>query len=87
MDDGKLSNRAIICIDMKSSFSASVSSVIQGLKLLKTKLAVVGDGKRSGSVVLAATPLLKKEGIKTESRLFNMPLLYGCDCVGLIKAK
>ena len=43
--------------------------------------------KRSGSVVLAATPLLKKEGIKTESRLFNMPLLYGCDCVGLIKAK
>ncbi|WP_373689636.1 hypothetical protein [Priestia megaterium] len=77
MDDGKLSNRVIICIDMKSSFFASVSSVIQGLKLLKTKLAVV----------LAATPLLKKEGIKTESRLFNMPLLYGCDCVGLIKAK
>ncbi|MFE3897198.1 MULTISPECIES: hypothetical protein [unclassified Priestia] len=40
---------------------------------LKTKLAVVGDIKRSGSVVLAATPLLKKEGIKTRSRLFDIP--------------
>ncbi|MEB2277325.1 hypothetical protein LAV82_25220 [Bacillus sp. ILBB4] len=74
MNDGKLSNRVIICIDIKSSFFASFSSVIRGLKSLKIKLAVVGDGKRSGSVVLAATPLLKKEGIKTESRLFNMPL-------------
>ncbi|MED4261668.1 damage repair protein, partial [Priestia aryabhattai] len=72
MDYGQLPNRVIICIDMKAFF-ASVSSVIRGLDPLKTKLAVVGDIKRSGSVVLAATPLLKKEGIKTGSRLFDIP--------------
>ncbi|MCZ8495570.1 DNA polymerase thumb domain-containing protein [Priestia megaterium] len=72
MDDEQLPNRVIICIDMKSFF-ASVSSVIRGLDPLKTRLAVVGDIKRSGSVVLAATPLLKKEGIKTGSRLFDIP--------------
>ncbi|MDP9726071.1 DNA polymerase V [Priestia aryabhattai] len=72
MDYRQLPNRVIICIDMKAFF-ASVSSVIRGLDPLKTKLAVVGDIKRSGSVVLAATPLLKKEGIKTGSRLFEIP--------------
>nr|WP_318619404.1 hypothetical protein [Priestia megaterium] len=65
MDYGQLPNRVIICIDMKA-FYASVSSVIRGLNPLKTRLAVVGDIKRSGSVVLAATPLLKKEGTKQE---------------------
>ncbi|GMG75109.1 type VI secretion protein ImpB [Bacillus megaterium] len=72
MDYGQLPNTVIICIDMKVFF-ASVSSVIRGLDPLKTRLAVVGDIKRSGSVVLAATPLLKKEGIKTGSRLFDIP--------------
>ncbi|CAH0274539.1 hypothetical protein SRABI82_03756 [Priestia megaterium] len=64
MEDEQLPNRIIICIDMKA-FYASVSSVIRGFNPLKTKLAVVGDIKRSGSVVLAATPLLKK-GLKQE---------------------
>ncbi|KWU54160.1 Y-family DNA polymerase [Priestia megaterium] len=72
MDYEYLPNRVIICIDMKAFF-ASVSCVIRRLDPLKTKLAVVGDTKRSGSVVLAATPLLKKEGIKTGSRLFDIP--------------
>ncbi|GAB1803120.1 hypothetical protein PMEGAPL103_40130 [Priestia megaterium] len=72
MDDGQLPNRVIICINMKAFF-ASVSSLIRGLDPLKTKLAVVGDIKRLGSVVLAATPLLNKEGIKTGSRLFDIP--------------
>lgn len=40
---------------------------------MKTKLAVVGNTKRQGSVVLAATPPLKKLGIKTGSRLFEIP--------------
>ncbi|MFP3845717.1 Y-family DNA polymerase [Priestia filamentosa] len=72
MDDEQLPNRIIMCIDMKSFF-ASVSSVIRRLDPLKVRLAVVGDTKRPGSVVLAATPLLKKEGIKTGSRLFEIP--------------
>ncbi|MDP9726199.1 nucleotidyltransferase/DNA polymerase involved in DNA repair [Priestia aryabhattai] len=58
--------------DMKTFF-ASVSSAIRGLDSLKTRLAVVGDIKRSGSVVLGTTPLLKKERSKTGSRLFEIP--------------
>ncbi|MEB2268117.1 type VI secretion protein ImpB [Priestia megaterium] len=72
MDYVQLPNRIIICIDMKSFF-ASVSSIIRGMDPLKTRHAVVGDIKRSGSVVLAATPLLKKGGIKTGSHLFDIP--------------
>lgn len=37
-------------------------------------LAVVGNSERQGSVVLAASPALKKDiGIKTGSRLFEVP--------------
>ena len=38
----------------------------KGLDPLTTKLAVVADTKRQGSVVLAATPKLKELGIKTD---------------------
>ncbi|MGF9857637.1 Y-family DNA polymerase [Priestia endophytica] len=72
MDYMQLPNRVIMCIDMKSFF-ASVSCVIRRLDPLKTKLAVVGDTKRSGSIVLASTPLLKKEGIQTGSRHLDIP--------------
>ncbi|RIL23372.1 DinB/UmuC family translesion DNA polymerase [Staphylococcus gallinarum] len=65
-------NRDILCIDLKSFF-ASVSCILNGLDPLKTKLAVVGDTKRLGSVVLASTPPLKELGIKTGSRLFEIP--------------
>lgn len=63
----------ILCVDMKSFF-ASCSAVIDGLDPLECYLAVVGDKKRQGSIVLAASPCLKKEfGIKTGSRLFQIP--------------
>ncbi len=62
----------VLCIDLKS-FYASVSCVEKGLDPETTKLAVVADTKRSGSVVLAATPPLKALGIKTGSRLFEIP--------------
>lgn len=65
-------NRHILCIDQKSFF-ASVSCIQKGLDPLTTKLAVVADTKRQGSVVLAATPPLKAMGIKTGSRLFEIP--------------
>ncbi|WP_341775896.1 Y-family DNA polymerase [Staphylococcus hyicus] len=65
-------NRDILCVDLKS-FYASVSCILKGFDPLKTKLAVVGDTKRQGSVVLAATPSLKDLGIKTGSRLFEIP--------------
>ena len=65
-------NRDILCVDLKS-FYASVSCILNGLDPLTTKLAVVGNTKRQGSVVLAATPPLKKLGIKTGSRLYEIP--------------
>lgn len=64
--------RDVLCVDLKSFF-ASVSCILKGLDPLTTKLAVVGDTKSTGSVVLAATPPLKELGIKTGSRLFEIP--------------
>ena len=64
--------RDILCIDQKSFF-ASVSCIQKGLDPMKEKLAVVADTKRQGSVVLAATGPLKAIGIKTGSRLFEIP--------------
>ncbi len=65
-------NRNVLCLDLKSFF-ASVSCLEKGLDPLQTKLAVVADTKRMGSVVLAATPPLKKLGVKTGTRLFEIP--------------
>lgn len=44
-----------------------------GLDPLCTKLAVVGDVNRQGSIVLAATPPLKELGVKKMSRLYEIP--------------
>ncbi|MCS0543090.1 excinuclease ABC subunit A, partial [Aeromonas veronii] len=60
-------------MDIKS-FYASCAAVLLGLDPLECYLAVVGDTERQGSIVLAASPKLKKEfGIKTGSRLFEIP--------------
>lgn len=71
-DYNLLEERNILCIDQKSFF-ASVSCIQKGLDPMKEKLAVVADTKRQGSVVLAATGPLKAIGIKTGSRLFEIP--------------
>jgi len=63
----------VLCIDMKSFYS-SVEAVSRGLDPLQTYLVVVGDLQRSGSVVLASSPRMKKEyGIKTGNRLYEIP--------------
>lgn len=67
-----LPNRIVMCVDFRS-FYASVSCIKRGLDPKYTKLAVVGDVKRSGSVVLAATPPLKKLGVGKLSRLYEIP--------------
>nr|WP_241033915.1 hypothetical protein [Bacillus wiedmannii] len=46
---------------------------MRGLDPLKVKLAVVGDVNQNGSIVLAATPELKKLGVSTATRLYEMP--------------
>ena len=52
-DYNLLEDRDVLCIDQK--VFASVSCMEKGLDPLTTKLAVVADTKRQGSVVLAAT--------------------------------
>jgi DNA polymerase V len=56
------------------SFYASCAAIDRGLDPLSCSLAVVADTNRKGSVVLAATPTMKKKyGIRTGSRLFEIP--------------
>jgi len=70
-----LPNRTIACIDMRS-FYASCAAVKLGLDPLKACIAVVGNQERKVSVVLAASPMMKKRfRIKTGSRLFEIPNL------------
>ncbi|MGG0516793.1 DNA polymerase thumb domain-containing protein [Bacillus pseudomycoides] len=71
-DYSKCMNRMIFCIDL-CSFFASCACVMRGLDPLKVKLAVVGDVNRKGSIVLACTPELKKLGISTATRLYEIP--------------
>jgi DNA polymerase V len=73
IDYDKLPHDSIICIDMKS-FYASVEAVARNFDPMKVFLAVVGDKKRPGSVVLASSPMLKRVyRIKTGNRLFEIP--------------
>ncbi|MGG3523268.1 damage repair protein [Bacillus pseudomycoides] len=71
-DYSKCMNRMIFCIDL-CSFFASCACVMRGLDPLKVKLVVVGDVNRKGSIVLACTPELKKLGISTATRLYEIP--------------
>lgn len=68
-DYSLLPNRIILCVDLRS-FYASVSCIKKGLDPRYTKLAVVGDINRSGSIVLAATAPLKALGIKKMARFY-----------------
>ncbi|MDQ0269336.1 DNA polymerase V [Cytobacillus purgationiresistens] len=66
-------HQQILCVDMKS-FYASCTAVMLGLDPLDCYLVIAGNHDRKGSVVLAASPRMKKEfGIKTGSRLFEVP--------------
>lgn len=73
MDYREYPRNDVLCIDMRS-FYASVEAIKLGLDPMNTMLAVVGDLSRSGSIVLAASPALKKKhGISNVSRYFELP--------------
>src|SRR5690625_7773197 len=73
MDYSLYPRNDVLCIDMRS-FYASVEAVKLGLDPMKVLLAVVGDVSRPGSIVLAASPALKKKhGISNVSRFFELP--------------
>src|SRR5690625_6228158 len=73
MDYSLYPRNDVLCIDMRS-FYASVEAVKLGYDPMTVLLAVVGDPDRSGSIVLAASPALKKKhGISNVSRFFELP--------------
>lgn len=68
-----LPRRDIVCIDMRS-FYASCAAVLEGLDVMETPIAIIGNKERKGGVVLAASPPLKEKfGIQTGNRLYEIP--------------
>lgn len=68
-----LPNRVIACLDMRS-FYASCAAADLGLDVMEEAIAIIGNLEQKGSVVLAASPRMKKEfGVKTGTRLFEIP--------------
>ncbi len=73
IDYSKFPNRQISCIDMMS-FYASCMASLHNLDVQKVPIAVVGNLERKGSVVLAASPPMKKRfRVKTGTRLYEIP--------------
>ena len=73
IDYSVLPNRSIACIDMMS-FYASCIAVLHDLDIRTVPIAVVGNLEHKGSVVLAASPAMKKRfRVKTGTRLFEIP--------------
>lgn len=69
----KFPNRNIACIDMMS-FYASCMASLHNLDVQKVPIAVVGNLERKGSVVLAASPPMKKRfRVKTGTRMYEIP--------------
>lgn len=63
--------RSIVCIDLKS-FYASCECVSRGLDPFQVSLAVVGRLDEAGSIVLAVSPALKRQGAKSRCRVYEL---------------
>ena len=65
--------RSIVCIDMRSFYASCIAS-LENLNIMEVPIAIVGNFQQKGSVVLAASPLMKKRfNIRTGSRLYEIP--------------
>ncbi len=61
--------RSIMCVDMKCFYASCMASWAH-LDVLKEAIAVVGNFQQKGSIVLAASPLMKKRfQVKTGTRV------------------
>ena len=65
-------HRHIMCIDLKSFF-ASVECSLLGLDPFQVPLVVADKSRGGGSIVLAVTPYLKKLGVPSRCRIFELP--------------
>lgn len=65
-------HRNILCIDLKS-FYASVECSLRGFDPFKTPLVVADKSRGKGAITLAVTPFLKKLGIPSRCRIYDIP--------------
>lgn len=67
-----MDNRIYLCIDLKS-FYASVECVERGLDPFKVNLVVADPSRGGGAITLAATPAIKKLGVSSRGRIYEIP--------------
>ena len=63
--------KTYLCIDLKS-FYASVECVDLGLDPFKVNLVVADPTRGGGAITLAATPAIKKLGVSSRGRIFEI---------------
>lgn len=68
----KQEDRAYLCIDLKS-FYASVECVEKGLDPFEINLVVADPDRGGGAITLAATPAIKKLGVPSRGRIYEIP--------------
>ena len=64
--------RNILCIDLKSFF-ASCECVARRLDPFKVPLVVSNHNQGNGAITLAVTPYLKKQGVPSRGRIYEIP--------------
>ena len=67
-----MENKRYICVDLKSFF-ASVECVERGLDPMTASLAVADGERGEGTICLAVSVGLKKQGVKNRCRLYEIP--------------
>ncbi len=65
-------NKIYLCIDLKS-FYASVECVERGLDPFDVNLVVADPDRGGGAITLAATPAIKKLGVPSRGRIYEIP--------------
>lgn len=63
--------KTYLCIDLKS-FYASVECVELGLDPFEVNLVVADPTRGGGAITLAATPAIKKLGVSSRGRIFEI---------------
>ena len=70
--NSKIKNRSFLCIDLKSFF-ATAECVERGLDPFSYPLVVANPKQGNGAITLAVSPFLKNQGVKSRSRLYEIP--------------
>lgn len=67
-----MKDKVYLCIDLKS-FYASVECVERGLDPFKINLVVADPTRGGGAITLAASPAIKKLGVPSRGRIYQIP--------------